>query len=82
MWNNDSVCGGRMVLKILVRDSSDIWKSLKSNYGMMFADPLVCWDCKDTSLLMRVQSNHSDAVFWVSYLTGSNDFLYIHPRLP
>ena len=43
MWNNAAVCGGRIDLKILVRDSYYMWKSLQSKSGMMFADPLMCW---------------------------------------
>ena len=63
MLNYAAVCVGRMGLKILVRDSSDMYKSLESNSATMFADTLMCWDCRETSLLMRIHPNHHDTVF-------------------
>ena len=80
MWNYAAVYGGRMGLKILARGSSEMCKSLKSEFSMMFAKALMCWECRYTSLLMRVQTNHRDTVLWISYLTGLNEALYIHPR--
>ena len=47
---------------------------------MMFAVPLMCWECRYTLLLTRVHPNHCYTVSWISYLTGSNEALYIHPR--
>ena len=49
-----SLCGGRMCLKILVRDSSKMWKPLKSESDIIFAYPFMYWECSYTSLLMRV----------------------------
>ena len=72
MWNYAAVCVGRMGLKILERDSSEMWKFLKSESAMMFTDPLMCWGLRYTSLLMRVQPNHRDTVLWSYSLTGSN----------
>ena len=75
MWNNVTLCGGRMGLKILVRDSYDMCKSLKINSNVMFAYPLVCWDYEITSLIMRVHTNHCE------YFICSKYFLYIHPKI-
>ena len=48
MWNYAAVCVGRMGLKILERDSSEMWKFLKSESAMMFTDPLMCWGLRYT----------------------------------
>ena len=69
-WNDAVVCGGIICLKILVRDSSEMCKSLESEYAMMSADPLSYWGCRDTLLLMRIQPNHSDTALWISFLPG------------
>ena len=66
--------------RILVKDSYEMWKSLNSESVMIFADPLVCWECRDTLLLMRVQPKNRDTMLWIYSLTGSNEALYIHPR--
>ena len=42
---------------------------------------LVCWECSETSLLMRFQTNHIANVSWNSYLVGSNNALYIYPMV-
>ena len=47
-WNYVAVCGGRISLKILVKDSSDMWKYLKSESAIMFVEPLMCWKCRYT----------------------------------
>ena len=39
MCNYTTVMG----LKILARDSTEMWESLKSHSDMMFAEPLMCW---------------------------------------
>ena len=47
---------------------------------MMFVDPLMCWECKDPSLMMGVHTNHRNTMPWSFSLTKSNIVLYIHPR--
>ena len=59
MCNESTVYGGRMGLKIFVRDSFDNWKSLESESAMMFSVHLIIWECRDTSLMMRVHTNQS-----------------------
>ena len=51
MWNYAAVCGGRRVLKILVRYLSEINKSLESESSMMLSVPLMFWYYRDTLLL-------------------------------
>ena len=48
--NSTAVFGGRMDLKIVVRNLSDQWKPLESEYAMVFSAFLVCWDYRDKSL--------------------------------
>ena len=62
MWDDATVFDERVGLKILVRDSFEMWKCLNRKSNMMFSDPLVFWDCRDTSLLMRVHSDYRDTV--------------------
>ena len=81
IWNDATVFGWSMGLKILVKDLSEMWKYLESEYATMVVYPLMCWECRDTSLLMRVYNNHCDTVSWSSYFNGSNEFIYIHPRV-
>ena len=57
-----------------------MWKSLHDDSAMVFSYPLVCWECRETSLMMRVQPNHWDNMLWTSSLNGSNEDLYIQPR--
>ena len=80
VWNDAAVYGGSMGLKILVRYSSEILNSLKSDSDMIVLDPLMCWKCRYTSLLIRVHTNHCDTMSWSSSLTGSDEDLYIHTR--
>ena len=47
---------------------------------MVFSDPLMFWECRGTSLLMRIQPNHHDAFSWSYSLTELNETFYIHPR--
>ena len=58
MCNYATVCGGRMVLEILVSDWYENWKSLYSDSATMLLVPLMCWYYRDTSLLTRVQPSH------------------------
>ena len=51
-----------MGLKICVRDSYEMLKSLERFYDTVIGVPLVCWDNSDTSLLMRLHPNHLAAV--------------------
>ena len=55
-------------------------KSLESKSALMFVYHLMCWECWETLLLMRVNPNHHDTVLWSNSLTVSNEALYIHPR--
>ena len=79
-FNDANVCGGRVDLKIVVRDLSERWKSLESKYAMMFSIPLICWEYRDASLLTRVKPIHRSTVSWGSSSTGSNKDLWIHPE--
>ena len=69
MCYDASGCYGRRGLKILVINSSKMWKSLKSDYVMMFAVSLMCWYCREASLLMRVHTNNHYNLSYSSYLT-------------
>ena len=64
MFNGATMCDGRTDLEILVRYSSEIWKSLESDPTIVFANPLIIWYCKDTLLLMRFKTNHCETVSW------------------
>ena len=77
MWSDADVCGGRMGLKILIRELSEMWESLGNEYDMMFADPWMCWECRETLLVMRVHTNHRDTIWWSYSLTGSDEAFYI-----
>ena len=46
MWNDGAICGERMGFIILVRDLSEMWKFTKSKSAIVFADPLMFWDCR------------------------------------
>ena len=80
MCNDAAVCGGRMDLKIVVRDLSEGWKSLESESVMMFSVPLTCWEYRYNSLLTRVHPSYQSNVSWGSSSTGPNEALCIHPR--
>ena len=80
MCNDTNVCCGSMYLKIVVWYLSDRWKSLESESAMMFYFTLMCWDYRDTSLLMMVHPIHWKTTSWGYSSTGSNDALCIHPR--
>ena len=58
MCNDACVCGERMNLKIIVRDISERRKYLESEYVMMFLVPLMCWEYRDISLMMRLHPRH------------------------
>ena len=36
MWNEATICGGRIYFKIFLSNLSEIWKSLDSKYAIMF----------------------------------------------
>ena len=80
MWNDATVCGERIYLKIVVRGLYERWKYLESESMMMSSVTLMCWEYMDTLLLTRIHHNHRVNVSWVSYLTGSNYVLCTHPR--
>ena len=48
MWNYSAICGWRESLKICVRDSYEMWKSLERFYDTVIGVPLMCWDNSDT----------------------------------
>ena len=75
MCNGAVVCYGSMVLKILVRYHYYMWKYLKSDYGMMFAVPLVLLVFKYTVLMISSQPNHCETVSCSFSLIGSNGAL-------
>ena len=54
-------------------------KSFEIESAMMFSDTFVCWECRETSLLIRFHSNHRDTISWSYFSTGFNEALYIHP---
>ena len=75
MYNDAVVCGRRVDLKIAVRDISEQWKSLESEYVMMFLVTLMSWEYRDTPFLTRVHTIHQATVEWGSFPTGSNESL-------
>ena len=79
MWNYTTVCCGRMELEILVRDWSEIWKSLESKSAMMLLFPLMFLEYMDTSLLTILQASHQATMSWPSSFTGSYDAFCIQP---
>ena len=80
MWINDTVCGGNRGVKIWVRVSYEMWKSLYSESSVMFELLLIFWEYSGALVMMGVQSNHLVTVLWISYLTVSNYSLCIHTR--
>ena len=54
MRNDASVWGDTMGLKIFTKGLFDKWKFLESKFTTMFSVPLILWDCRNTSLMMRV----------------------------
>ena len=49
MWNDASVCCGRIWLKCFGSVWSDLWKSLERESAMMFSVPLMCCEYRDVS---------------------------------
>ena len=47
MWNDASVCGGRVRMICFVRVWLDIWKSLERESVMMFYVPLICCEYRN-----------------------------------
>ena len=72
MCNDAVICGGRMDLKIVVRDLSERWVSLDTEPAMILLVTLISWEYRDTSLLTRVHTNHRVTVSWCSPLNVSN----------
>ena len=58
MLNYADVCDGRIELEVLMRDLSEMWKSLESNSNIMFSVTLMFWEYIDTSLMTRVQPRY------------------------
>ena len=71
----------RRGVKIWVRDSYEMWKSLDSKSDIIFDVPLMCWEYIDALLIMRVKTNHLATFYCSSSLNRSNDTLYIHPTI-
>ena len=81
MWNDASVCGGRIWLIFFVSVWSDMWKSREREFVMMFSIPLVCCEYRDVSLLTSVHPIQRDTESYDSAFTGSKDAFYIHPSV-
>ena len=81
IFNDAAIFGGRMNLKMVVRDSSEQLNSLKSKPAMMFLVPLIFWEYMDTSLLKMIHTRNQENVPWGFYLTGSDEALRIHPSV-
>ena len=73
MWNGTAVYCVRIDFQIFVRDFFERWKSLESEFVMMFSVTLVCWDYRDPLLLTKVHTNHQETVSWGYSSTGSNE---------
>ena len=80
IWNDANICGGRMYLKVVVRDFSEWWNSLEMELEMMSPVPLMRCEYIDVSLLMRVYTSHWATMSWGSSLNGSKYAFFIHPR--
>ena len=80
MWNDSTVCGGRIEVIFCVRDCSEMLMFLESDSTMMFSVTLMCWEYIDTLLLTIFQPNYRATVSWPPSFTGSRDALFIQPR--
>ena len=80
MCNYAALCGGRMVFNIVVRGLSRRWKSLESEYVIIFSVILMCYEYRDTLFLTRVHTSHQETVLWGSSSTGANEAFFVHPR--
>ena len=79
MWNNATVCCGKIWLKMFVRVWSDLWKSLERESAMIISFPLMCCEYRDVSLLTSVHPSYHTTASWDSAFTGSKDALCIQP---
>ena len=79
MWNNYSVCGGRIWLQFFVSVWSDLWKSREWESTMMFYVPLMSYDYRDILLLTSVHPSQRATELCDSAFTGSKDALCIQP---
>ena len=79
MWNDVAIYGGRIWLKYFVSVWSDLWKSRERESAMIFSVPLICCEYRDISLLTSVHPIQRATSLWNSVLTGSKDYLCIHP---
>ena len=64
IWNDAAVCGGIMYLKVVVRDSSELWILLERESVMMFSFPLMFCDYRDVSFLVRLHPSHRATMSW------------------
>ena len=79
MWNDAAVCGGRNCLSFFASVCSDIWKSRKRESAMIFSIPLMCWEYRDFSLLVRVHPSQRATASCDCAFIGSKYALCIHP---
>ena len=77
MWNNATVCCGKIWSKMFVRVWSDLWKSLERESAMMVSVPLMCCEYRDVLLLTRVHTSQQATESCDSEFTGSKDALCI-----
>ena len=75
MWNDASVCGGSIRLKIFMSVWSDMWKFREREYAMIFSIPLMCCEYRDVLLLTRVHPIQRDTESCNYMFTGSKDSL-------
>ena len=69
-----------MYFKMFVRNVYESWNYLKSESVMMLSVTLICWAYRYILYLIMVHPIHQATVLWMSYLTGSNEALCIHPH--
>ena len=79
IWNDATICGGRMGLKILVREWYKMWKFLESESAMILLFPFMYWEYRNTLLLTRVQPRNKATMPRNYFFTGSNEALLIQP---
>ena len=77
MWKDAAVCCGRVQLNFFVRVWYDMCESLERESAMMFSVPLICFEYRDVSLLMRTQPIHRATALYSSSFTRSKDALCI-----
>ena len=79
MWNNESVCGGRIRLNFFVSLWYDMWKYRRRESAMIFSVTFICCEYMDVSLLMRVHPIHQAMSSCDYAFTGSKEALCIQP---